>query len=76
MENWKFGYILHQSWSIINRFNFVSFSHALREGNRVANILSNLGCDLQGSYLLVREFDATLFPNLFKEIDQDSISTS
>ena len=45
--NWKFGYILQKTWSIIDIFKTVSFSHTLREGNQVVDNLSNLGCDLQ-----------------------------
>ena len=72
--NWKFGYILHKAWNLIDRFNSVIFSHTLREGNQVADILSNLGCDLQIQHMAVSKFDVILFPNLFKAIEKDKIS--
>ena len=70
---WKFGYILHKAWHLIDRFNSIIFSHTLREGNQVADILSNLGCDLQIQNMVVSTFDVILFPNLFKAIEKDKI---
>ena len=72
--NWKFGYILHKAWNLIDKFNSVIFSHTLREGNQVADILSNLGCDLQIQNMVVSTFDVILFPHLFKAIEKDIIA--
>lgn len=71
VDNWKFGYILVQVWNILDKFNSVVLSHTLREGNRVADSLSNVGCDLQSINKEVRTFDAFLFPNLYAEIEKD-----
>ena len=32
-QNWKFGYILKKVWEMIDKFEVVSFSYTLREGN-------------------------------------------
>ena len=71
VDNQKFGYILVQVWNILEKFNSVVFSHTLREGNRVADFLSNVGCDLQSLNMEARIFDALLFPNLYEEIEKD-----
>ena len=71
--NWKFGYILHKAWNLIDKFNSIIFSHTLRERNQVVDIESNLGCDLQIQHMVVSTFDVILFPSLFKAIDKDKI---
>ena len=38
-------YILNQTWKILDSFQEVCISQMLREGNKVGDFLSNLGCD-------------------------------
>ena len=38
-------YIFKKIWHLIDQFSKVTISHTLREGNKVANFISNLGCD-------------------------------
>lgn len=41
---WQLKYVLQKIWNIIDQFHEVALSHTYREGNRVADYLSNLGC--------------------------------
>jgi ribonuclease HI len=71
IENWKFGYVLEKAWAIIDKFKVVSFSHTLREGNQVADNLSNIGCDLKTNEVRIPEFISANFPTLFTLIHQE-----
>ena len=43
--SWHLQYIFKQIWYLIDQFSEVTISHTLREGNKVADFISNLGCD-------------------------------
>jgi ribonuclease HI len=44
-HTWKLSYILQQCWDLIDSFQDTCFSHTLREGNKLADCLANLGCE-------------------------------
>ncbi len=71
LENYKFGHILEKAWAMIDKFKVVSFSHTLREGNQVANNLSNIGCNLKTIEANITKFITTNFPILFSLIQQE-----
>ena len=43
--SWKLKYVLNQIWRLLDECEDVCISHIYREGNKVADFLSNLGCD-------------------------------
>ena len=43
--SWKLKYILNQIWRLLDECQNVCISHIFREGNQVADFLSNMGCD-------------------------------
>ena len=43
--SWKLKYVLNQIWRLHDECLDVFISHIYREGNQVADYLSNLGCD-------------------------------
>ena len=44
-SSWQLKYVLQKIWNIIDYFHEVILSHTYREGNRVSDYLSNLGCN-------------------------------
>ena len=44
-HTWKLAYNLQQCQDLIDSFQATCFSHTLREGNKLANCLANLGCE-------------------------------
>ena len=57
---------------MIDKFEVVSFSHSLREGNQVADNLSNIGCDLKDTEVIL-DFTPTNFPSLFSLIQKEKM---
>ena len=43
--SWKLKYVLNQIWRLLDECLEVFLSHTFREGNKVADFLSNLGCE-------------------------------
>ena len=43
--SWKLKYVLNQIWRLLDECLDVCILHIYREGNKVADFLSNLGCD-------------------------------
>ena len=43
--SWKLKYVLNQIWRLLDEYLAVFISHTYRDGNKVADFLSNLGCD-------------------------------
>ena len=54
IHSWKLKYILNQIWRLLDECSDVFISHTYREGNQVADHLSNLDCD--------GPFVSTLYP--------------
>ena len=67
--NWKFGYIFHKAWNLIDRFNSIICSQTLREQNQVADTLSNLGCDLQIQHMVVSTFEV-IYSLIFSKLSR------
>ena len=42
--SWKLKYVLNQIWRLLDECLDISILHIYREGNKVADFLSNLGC--------------------------------
>ena len=43
--SWKLKYVLNQIWRLLDECSDVCLLHIYREGNKVEDLLSNLGCD-------------------------------
>lgn len=71
--NWRINYILGQVWNLLDSFEAFHISHTYKEGNKMADILVNMGCDGLEIELIKDEHDLTEFP-LLKNILCDEIS--
>lgn len=69
--NWRINYVLRQVWSLLDSFEAFHISHTYREGNKMVDILANMGCDDLQVESIKDDHELKDFPQFKKNVEQD-----
>lgn len=73
LHNWKISYTLNQVWKLLESFEECNICHMYKEGNKVADLLANMGCDSINLNSTISCIDIGEFPLLTDIIDLEMI---
>jgi len=71
--NWQLDYLLQEAWHLLDAFDSYIISHTLREGNRLADAIANLGFDLDSSLSYFDEDLIGQYPHLADIVHLDCL---
>lgn len=71
-KTWQLSYVLKHTLDLLDTFSDYSVSHTLREGNSVADLLANMGCDGISVESIAIPSKLSSFPKLLKLVQKES----